>query len=174
MILVKVLGGGMIFSGCLGLGLWYREQLNGRIKALRNLKYILELLSSEIRYGRAALPECCIHIGRILSGPFAVAFLETGRRMEENTGGTFEEAFREEMVPVLAQLPLKDEDREVFLRFTVQTGFADGQMQLRSIEQSMELLGMTEEKLLEENGEKCRMAVGLGAMGGLLLILILV
>jgi stalled ribosome rescue protein Dom34 len=31
----------------------------------------------------------------------------------------------------------------------------------------------TEEQLVRENEEKCRMAVGLGAMGGLLLILVL-
>ena len=40
-------------------------------------------------------------------------------------------------------------------------------------EQSMELLGSTEERLERENAEKCRMAVGLGAMSGMLLILIL-
>ena len=46
-------------------------------------------------------------------------------------------------------------------------------MQLRVIEQSTELLESTVEKLEKENAEKCRMAVGLGAMGGLLLILVL-
>ncbi len=172
--MLKVTGGCMIFIGCLGLGLWYREQLNGRIKALRSLRNILELLASEVRYGRAALPECCVHIARYVSPPFADAFLEIGNRMEENAGGTFEEAFREEIEQVLAELPLKDEDREGFLQFTVQTGFSDGQMQLRSIEQSMEWLGSTEEKLLGESREKSRMAVGLGAMSGLLLILILI
>ncbi len=37
----------------------------------------------------------------------------------------------------------------------------------------MEQLAATEEQLVRENEEKCRMAVGLGAMGGLLLILVL-
>ena len=46
-------------------------------------------------------------------------------------------------------------------------------MQLRAIEQGMERLGVTEERLEKENEEKSRMAVGLGAMGGLLLILVL-
>ena len=76
MVMLKVTGGCMIFIGCLGLGLWYREQLNGRIKALRSLRNILELLASEVRYGRAALPECCVHIARYVSPPFADAFLE--------------------------------------------------------------------------------------------------
>ena len=41
------------------------------------------------------------------------------------------------------------------------------------IEQGVERLGAIECRLEKENGEKARMAVGLGAMGGLMLILIL-
>jgi len=164
----------MIFSGCLGLGMWYSTQLRGRIKALRSLKNILELLAGEVRYGRATLPECCTHAAKYLSPPFDAAFLEIGEKMEENTGVAFGEVFRERMGEALAALPLKDGDRENFLAFTSQTGFMDSQMQLRAIEQSIELLELTEEKLQQENVEKSRMAVGLGAMGGLLLILILI
>ncbi|WP_369124294.1 hypothetical protein, partial [uncultured Acetatifactor sp.] len=69
-------------------------------------------------------------------------------------------------------LPLQETDREDFLRFAGQTGFSDSQMQLRAIEQSAQLLGATRERLEREHGEKSRMAVGLGAMGGLLLILV--
>ena len=148
------------------MGIWYRFQLSGRIRALRALRGILELLAGEVRYGRATLPECCSHIARYLSAPFSEAFTEIGSRMEENTGISFGEAFREGMNGIL-------EDCENFLRFTSQTGFADGKMQLQSIEHSVELLQATEEGLERENAEKCRMAVGLGAMGGLLLILVL-
>ncbi len=89
-------------------------------------------------------------------------------------GVSFGEVFREEMEKTLSTLPLKESDREDFLAFTWQTGFMDSQMQLRAIEQSIELLRLTGEKLQQENAEKSRMAVGLGAMGGLLLILILI
>lgn len=171
--MIRILGGCMIFTGCLGLGLWHRYQLNGRIKALRSLIHILELLAGEVRYGRATLPECCGHMGRGLSAPFGEAFLEVGRRMEENTGLSFGEVFREEMAEALGSLPLQETDREAFLGFAGESGFADAQMQLRIIEQSAELLKGTLERLVQENAEKCRMAVGLGAMGGLLLILVL-
>jgi hypothetical protein len=52
-------------------------------------------------------------------------------------------------------------------------GFEDGRMQLRTIDRSRELLLKTAGGLEKENAEKCRLAVGLGAMSGLLLILIL-
>ena len=65
--MLRGLGCCMIFGGCLGLGLWYRSQLNGRIGALRSLRNILELLAGEVRYGRDTLPECCGHISRYLA-----------------------------------------------------------------------------------------------------------
>lgn len=171
--MLKGLGCCMIFGGCLGLGLWYRNQLNGRLKVLCSLRNILELLAGEVRYGRDTLPECCGHISRYLNPPFDGAFREIGSRMEENTGISFGDVFREEMDGILRELPLTEQDRENFLQFTRQTGFADSQMQLRSLEQEMERLAATEEQLAREKDEKCRMAVGLGAMGGMLLILVL-
>lgn len=171
--MIKFLGGCLVFAGCLGLGLWYRHQFSARIKALRSLEHMLELLASEVRYGRATLPECCSHIAGGLDPGFEEAFLEVGRRMEENMGTSFGEVFREEMEKALGGLPLQEADRENFLRFSARTGFSDSQMQLREIEQSVGLLRDTRERLERENAEKCRMAVGLGAMGGLLLILVL-
>lgn len=147
--------------------------MEGRIETIRKMQHILELLAGEVRYGRNTLPECCSRVGRYLEFPFDEAFLRIGNRMTENTGISFGEVFREEMGKTLETMPLKEEDRENFLRFTSQGGFMDEQMQLRVIEQSTELLESTVEKLEKENAEKCRMAVGLGAMGGLLLILVL-
>ena len=70
-------------------------------------------------------------------------------------------------------MPLKPEDIRLFLQSISSTGFSEGQMQLRTMEQSRERLGKTKEKLERENSEKGRIAVGLGVMSGLLLILIL-
>lgn len=171
--MIRILGCCMILGGSLGLGFWYSSQWNGRLRILRDMIHILELLGGEVRYGRAALPECCSHISRYLPEPFGEAFSAVGRRMEENTGVSFPQVFREEMEKAFAGLPLQEEDRENFLLFALQTGFSDGQMQLRAIERSAELLQCTEEKLKRENAEKSRMAVGLGAMGGLLMVIVL-
>ena len=70
-------------------------------------------------------------------------------------------------------MPVKADDRDIFLRFTMQTGFVDSQMQLRALEQSIDMLRDRAETLERENAEKCRVAIGLGAMSGLFLLLIL-
>lgn len=171
--MLRVLGGFMIMAGCLGLGLWYREQFNGRLKAVRELIRVLELLAGEVGYGRSTLPECCRHAAGSVPAPFDKALGRVGTEMRKNTGKTFGEVFREEFAGALDGLPLRNEDKESFLQFTRQASHADGQMQLRAMEQGMELLCLTEKKLERENEGKGKMAVSLGAMGGMLLIIIL-
>ena len=128
---------------------------------------------SEIRYGKATLPECCRQMAVHLQQPYSECFRAVFQEMEENTGASFAEVFRAHMGKCLENLPIKKEDGEGFLHFTSENSFAEGKMQLRTIEQSRELLRNTIEELERENGEKCRMAVGLGAMSGLLLIIVL-
>lgn len=73
----------------------------------------------------------------------------------------------------MAHLPLQQADKEAFLGFIPENGYMDSQMQLLSIQRSRSLLENTIESLERENTEKCRLAIGLGAMSGMLLILIL-
>ncbi len=163
----------MILTGCFGMGWWYRVQFNRRLVTIRILREILELLSGEVRYGRSTLPECCSHAAGSFAEPFGSALERVGQNMRDNIGLSFGETFQKEFSGALAGTHLKNQDREAFLQFTRQACHADSQMQLRAMEQSMELLGRTEGALERENAGKCRMAVGLGAMSGILLILIL-
>lgn len=171
--MLRLAGACMILTGCFGLGFWYRRQFTGRVRALREMCNTLSLLCSEIRYGRGTLPECCRNVADRMAGNFGPAFRMIADRMRENTGESFAEVFAECAEVPLKEMPLKEEDREEFLRFVSAGTFGDGQMQLALIEQSREQLETRAAALERENGEKCRMAVGLGAMGGLLIILIL-
>lgn len=94
-------------------------------------------------------------------------------KMQENEGVSFAETFCVCMAEVLKDQPVTVEDKEQFLAFAKGEAFEDGRMQLRTIERSRELLQKTAVGLEKENVEKCRLAVGLGAMSGLLLVLIL-
>lgn len=171
--MLRLAGACMILGGSFGLGLWYRRQFTGRVRALRELCAALGLFGSEIRYGRRTLPECCGHVADRVSGPLGGAFRQVAERMGENTGMSFARVFRECMEEPLREMPLKEEDREEYLRFVSAGTFGDGQMQLELIGQSREQMESRAAALEQENAEKCRMAVGLGAMGGLLIILVL-
>lgn len=167
------LGSCMILVGSLGLGFWYKNQFTGRIKALRLLRTILTLLESEIRYGRGTLPECCGHVAARIPGECGAALLQVAGKMRENGGESFGQIFQSCVEPSLKQMPLMQEDREEFFRFAGICGIADSGLQLRLMEQSREQLEARAEELAGENAGKCRMALGLGAMGGLLILLVL-
>lgn len=171
---MRLVGAMLIISGCTGLGLWYREQLLGRIKVLRAMTGILEMLMSEIRYGKATLPECCRELISRVEEPFQGAFGQIYEEACREERTSFQAIFEEKMQQALEGLPLKKEDREVFLAPFCGQGFMDGQMQLRSIEQSLVQLKDTIRIQSEDQREKCRMAVGLGVMSGLLLIIVMV
>jgi stage III sporulation protein AB len=171
--MLKAGGSILILAGCLGLGLVFREHFNGRIRALQQLMTLLELLESEVRYGRSVLPECCRRVGEQQKDLLGEALLGVAKDMQANDGASFGEVFRAGMEEALCRLPLKAQDREDFFHFASVSGLADGQMQVRCMEQSLERLARTRKKLEAESADKGRIAVGLGAMSGLLLILIL-
>lgn len=163
----------MILAGCLGLGISYRVNLMGRIRLLQQLTEVLELLESEIRYGQSTLPESCFKAGKKLDNRLGRVLQEIGRETCESGGESFPRIFRERMEQAIGERGFKREDRENFFRFIPGEGFSDEKMQLRAVESCRERLEKTRERLEREGAEKSRIAVGLGAMSGLLLILVL-
>lgn len=155
------------------MGMWYREQFKRRLSVLRQLGEILELLMSEVRYSRSTLPECCRHVAERAGEPFGSCLREIYEEMRRNTGRGFGEVFEGEMRTCLAGLPLTSEDVEIFLRFAAQAGFAEGDMQIKWMEQSREQLAHTVETLESELAGRSRVALSIGVMSGLLLVILL-
>lgn len=156
------------------MGIWYRERLLGRLKALRTLTAILEMLMSEIQYGKSTLPECCSALTERLEEPYKRTFTEIYQEFGNAGGSSFQEIFVRRMELTFQNLPLKGEDEACFLAPFRNHGFQDGHMQMKSLEQSLLRLNDIIRTQNEEQREKCRMAVGLGVMSGLLLIIIMV
>ncbi len=171
--MLRLAGSFFILVGCFGLGVMYRERLRDRIRTLQQLMDILELFEGEIRYGRSVLPECCQRVGEQTKGELGEALLEVGKRMREEEGISFPTLFRSEVGRCLEKHPVTAQDKEFFFGFVSPAGYAEGRMQQRAMEQGRERLSKEKEKLERESAEKSRIAVGLGAMSGFLLILIL-
>ncbi len=134
---------------------------------------ILDMLMSEIRYGKSTLPECCRQIGEQAADPFGGCLMQIYEEMQRRTGAAFGQVFCECMGKCLESLPLTREDGEVFLRFAAKESFAEGAMQLKWMEQSREKLGQTARELGREVEKRGRIAVYLSAMCGILFIIIL-
>ena len=171
---MQMLGGTLILLGCFGLGLWYRQQFLGRLHTIRELIRILEQWISEIRYNSATLPECCRQIGRQRGDRLGEICTEVYREYTESEDAGFLELAEKSFRRQLRTLPLKKEDIDEFLRFAEKEGYVDETMQIRSIELSRQELEHAMDMQQWEITQKCRLSVGLGAMSGLLLLLLLV
>ena len=171
---MQMLGAGLILTGCLGLGLWYRQQMVQRLHLTRALICILEQWISEIRYSRCTLPECCRQIGRQRADRLGEICDNVYREYEEAEDIGFLElaviSFRRQ----LQTLPLKKEEVEAFLLFLGKEGYTEETMQIRAMELSRQRLEQTAEAQQREIASKCRLSVGLGAMSGMLILLLLV
>lgn len=171
--MLRVAGAFCIISGCTGIGLWYRARLHTAVWHLRYMQQILNLFISEVRYGKATLPECCKQVGEKAKEPYRGAMLSIYAEMGRHDGESFYEKWQIKMKQALREIPVTSAEKEMFLEFCECSGLSDNQMQIRAIEQYRDMLAYAV-KNREDNLEKQgRLASGLGVMGGLLLTVIL-
>ena len=159
--------------GCVGLGYWYRRQFAERLRHLKTLISILDIMMSEVRYSKASLPECCRSLSVRLEEPYREVFSRIWEETRENDGETYREIFVKNMKECMGQVPLGNEEKRLFLELAARYGFEDTRMQLSSMEQCKEQLKTLCTRLEREVNEKGKMAMSLGTLGGLLLIVIL-
>lgn len=112
-------------------------------------------------------------LARRLPSPYREIFINIHKEMEAGEGENFELIFTSQMESGFEKLPLKAEEEELFLQFAGCCGFEESKMQLANMEQYRERLDCLIERLEAELKEKCRMAMSLGTMSGLLLVILL-
>lgn len=171
--MVRLVGFSMIGLSCCGLGLWYAWNLQQRLYHLHIMNRIIELLISLLQYGKSTLPECCCQLADQVEEPYKQAFAQVYQELAKGGGNSFAEVYSRVMGEALLELPLKEQDRQLFLQCVLEQGSGDGEARVRLIRRQQELLKERIARLEAENREKGRMAVGLGTLGGLLLIIIL-
>ena len=170
--MLQGVGAVLILAGCSGMGFWYRKRLYLGLEHLRLMRQILELFISEIAYGEAALPECCLRVGERVEEPYRGALLRVCEAMEKRESG-FRECFRENMAKALEKLPVNEREKESFLGLGDCCGLEENRMQIRAIEQYRDRLETAigqREAGMEKQG---KLAAGLGILCGLFLVIVL-
>lgn len=172
--MLRIVGAVMIIGGCSGIGFFYKKRFQESLWHVRYMQQILERFMSEIRYGKATLPECCKQIGEKAAEPYKTALLDIYEGMDRRDGTGFRERWQEYMAQALSDIPVTKEEKEIFLNFSAGCGLSDNQMQIRAIEQYKDMLATAVKNRENELEKQGRMAAGLGIMSGLLLTVILV
>ncbi|HKM34820.1 MAG TPA: stage III sporulation protein AB [Lachnospiraceae bacterium] len=172
--MLRIAGAICIVCGCTGLGFYYRNRFQEALWHLRYMQQILEMFMSEIRYGKATLPECCRQVGTKVENPYKDALLAIHREAEKHSGRSFYEIWLACMEQALKEVPVTKQEKVIFIEFCSCSNHSDNQMQIRTLEQYRDML-VNYIKCREDNLEKQgRLATGLGVMSGLLIAVILI
>ena len=165
---------GMLFvtGGFLGLSFAYMEHYRKRIRVLEEWRVLLELLEGEIGYGRRSFPECFLWAGGQLQGELGRHLEHLGNEMIQNPGRNLRSQWDEEWKAFFCSLFTETDYEDLFSLLDLQ-GYQDERMQRRALERMVERTLEKKETLKAAYFGKGRVVYSLGALAGILLVLIL-
>lgn len=169
---LRYVGMGLVVFGCTALGMEMSSDRKKRIRDIRELQKILDLLEGEIGYAHASLPESFRQVSGRVKPPFSGFLAHMAEHMEAFLGDTLKEIFRQHVRDELEQTALQKDDLEDLIRFGEQLGYLDVKMQLTAIAFYREQLAQSCEQAQELYRNQSKLFRCLGIMGGLFLVII--
>lgn len=172
-VVLKVIGAGLLLTGCSGLGLWFAGNYRRHLEGLEQLRRMLLLLKGQILYANAPLEEAFRRVGEKSQGGLGTFFCAVADRIENQQGEVFYDMWQEEIALLGPEIPLDKKDRRELATFGEHLGFLDREMQERTILLYLEQLDLAIDDGRAHQKEKSRLYTSLGIMGGLFLVIIL-
>lgn len=162
-------GKGLLFGGCVALGILTGLGRLRRVACLEEFRRILSSLARELTFSLRPLPELAEDVAG--SGP-AGDCLRACRRCFLASGG---ESWAESWETVLREtdLPLSDEDRGLLAEFGQVLGRYDGESQQRALQALLDRLGEQVETARQTARRLVRVDVTLGVTAGLFCLILL-
>ena len=168
----KVFGFILILIGCSGLGVWYSMQFRLHIYNLKQMCHILCMLENYVRFGRSTMGECCGMIAGRVENPFRSGLEEIAVEMKKNEGSTLGQVSRKSLMKHLKKIVVSQREKEEFIACFEQEGYEDEGMQIQSIIRGRQELEAAWQELNVSLSSRCRLAISLGTMSGLLLVVL--
>lgn len=169
----KWIGAVLLICGTTGFGISLKRDMLERVRQLKYMLHILELMKSEIGYYREALPQVCRLLGEKVQSPYDVFFRQIAKRMEENDGTAFATVWQEESKALTDEMPLSKEEKEMWGQLCGYMGYADKALQENALMAQQEEWKRRIRTLEAEAVSKGKLYTSLGAACGLLLTIIL-
>lgn len=171
--MLKWLGAVLLIAGTTGIGFCFKTDMQERIRQLKYMGYIMELMKSDISYYREPLPLVCARLATSVKEPYKHFFEQIYQRMEENAGNTFTLIWKEESKKLTSRMALAGEEKKLWEQFCEYTGYGDSDMQENAIAAQIHEVKRRTEEAEATAASKGKLYTSLGAAGGLLLTIIL-
>lgn len=172
--MLRLLAGVLILYGCVGFSVQLCREMRQRLKHIEQMQEIFRLFQSEVIYSKAAFPEVCLAVSDRVMEPYKAAMTEIYEQVVEKSGTQFPEIWRVTMENCLENVPVKKEEREIFLEFGKRIGFIDWETQAGMLEKSRIQLEELYVQLKNVMENKEKVITGMGVLGGLMLVIILI
>lgn len=171
-MLVRIIGGALIFLSCAALGMYYSLKDSFRIADLSELKKALLLLKGEIDFARSTMPEAMGKVAARTQPKLAAFFLA----MQDNlpVTETAAEAWGAAADATLGVLYLDEEDLRNVRALGETLGYLSAKTQIEGLDMTILYIDAQIEKLRATEGRNRRLYQNTGIIFGILLIIVLI
>lgn len=178
---MKYVGIGIMAGACIGAGFLAASRWKERLEVLLLFRRMIFYLKGEILYANATLPEALFQVGhRFLEGREGIFlepsrfFLRVHKRLEEESGIPFVTIWKEETGKIPGDFPMEKADRQALSGLGENLGYADRDMQERTLLFYLEQLDDSIGFLKKELETRTKLYRSLGAAAGLFLAVIMI
>ena len=172
-MLLKIIGCTLIILSSAGMGFFFSNEMRCRIDDLRELRKLVLLLRGDIRYGNTPLPEAVNAIARRHKGSFEAFFNKVSTSLNELSGLTFQEIWKDAVEKKLVDTSLSRRDKTQLLQFGENLGYLDKEMQMNTLDLFLSQLEEETKELSKAVKEKSYLFNSLGIMAGIFISIIM-
>ena len=161
----------VVIAGSTSIGFLLSKSFSDRVKELRELANLINILQNKIKFTKVPLKEALTEISNIeTNSQISKVFSKAGEKIKtEKTEIAWQEALNEERI----FLNLKNEDIELIKSLGNTLGKTDIEGQMSGINQFENILNMQIKKAEEECSKNSKMYKSLGTIIGLAIVIIL-
>lgn len=172
--MIRLAGVLLLIGGAFGLSYSICKEQRKALFLLKELRYLYQLMQSEILYTGIPLPEIFIALSENLAEPVGSALREVGERMTLSEEEDFAVIWKKTMKAALDQSVLTNRQKESVLRLPEQMTFSAGSGQEVVLQRQIEELDKWILQTEEEEKNKNKVIMSLGIAAGIFLVIVLI
>jgi len=171
-MLIRAGGALFILGSSVMWGIYMAAKSYFRLKDLREMKRAFAILISEIDYGQSPLSEAAENVAAKCAEPVRSIFESFGAGLSGKVD--VHTLWCSSITTASETSFFSPEDLEIFKSFGKTLGYLDREMQIRNIEMQMDYINQKIDELEKTKDKSRKMYISLGALGGLMTIILLV
>ncbi|MBP1754970.1 MAG: hypothetical protein H6Q59_1368 [Firmicutes bacterium] len=174
MTILKIVGCILVIASSTGMGFFFSTEMKNRIEDLKELRKLISLLKGDIRYANTPLPEAISVIARRYKGSFYRFFEFVSSKLQELSGQTFSQVWKEAVEKELINTSLTKKDKNQLISFGENLGYLDKDMQMNTFELYLSQLEEEIAELTKTVKERSYLYNSLGIMAGVFISIIMI